>query len=71
MILGACNPPFAHQSLQTDLDVGLLLSCNVILYETDDRKTFVAAVSTAMLWLVILITALTLILVLFLACLPG
>ena len=44
VILGACNPPFAHQSLQADLDVGLLLPCNVILYETDDRKTFVAAI---------------------------
>jgi uncharacterized protein (DUF302 family) len=45
VILGACNPPFAHQSLQADLDVGLLLPCNVILYETDDRKTFVAAIN--------------------------
>jgi len=43
VILGACNPPFAHQSLQADLDVGLLLPCNVILYETDDRKTCIAA----------------------------
>ena len=45
VILGACNPPFAHQSLQADLNVGLLLPCNVILYETDDRKTCIAAIN--------------------------
>jgi uncharacterized protein (DUF302 family) len=43
-ILGACNPPFAHRALQHSLDVGLLLPCNVIVYETDDRKTVVSAV---------------------------
>ena len=32
-ILGARNPPLAHQALSTDLEVGLLLPCNVILYE--------------------------------------
>ena len=45
VILGACNPLFAHQSLQADLDVGLLLPCNVILYEIDDRKTCIAAIN--------------------------
>ncbi len=43
-ILGACNPPFAHRALQHSLDVGMLLPCNVIVYETDDRKTVVSAV---------------------------
>jgi uncharacterized protein (DUF302 family) len=43
-ILGACNPPFAHKALQHSLDVGLLLPCNVIVYETDDGKTSVSAV---------------------------
>ncbi len=43
-ILGACNPPFAHRALQHSLEVGLLLPCNVIVYETDDRKTVVSAV---------------------------
>lgn len=43
-ILGACNPRFAHQALQHSLDVGMLMPCNVIVYETDDRKTVVSAV---------------------------
>jgi uncharacterized protein (DUF302 family) len=43
-ILGACNPPFAHQALQHSLDVGMLMPCNVIVYETDDQKTVVSAV---------------------------
>ncbi|MBW2058067.1 MAG: DUF302 domain-containing protein [Deltaproteobacteria bacterium] len=45
VILGACNPPYAYRTLQVDLDVGLLLPCNVIVYETDDRKTYVSALN--------------------------
>jgi uncharacterized protein (DUF302 family) len=45
VILGACNPPYAHRTLQTDLDVGLLLPCNVIVYETDDKKAYISALN--------------------------
>ncbi len=45
LILGACNPPYAYRSLQTDLDVGLLLPCNVIIYEMDAKKVYVAALN--------------------------
>jgi len=45
VILGACNPPYAYRTLQTDLDVGLLLPCNVIVYETDDQKAYISAIN--------------------------
>jgi len=43
-ILGACNPAFAHEALQLENKLGVLLPCNVIVRETADGKVEVACV---------------------------
>ena len=45
IILGACNPPYAYKTLQEEINIGLLLPCNVVVYEGDEAgKSVVAAV---------------------------
>ena len=43
-IIGACNPSFAHEALLSDPHVGVLLPCNVVLYEKDDGKAVLGAI---------------------------
>jgi uncharacterized protein (DUF302 family) len=43
-ILGACNPPLAHQAIQKEDKIGTMLPCNVILQELPDGKIEVAAI---------------------------
>ncbi len=46
-ILGACNPPFAYQALQSEDKIGIMLPCNVVVEENSDGKVEVSAVDPA------------------------
>ena len=52
IILGACNPPLALKALQTEEQIGLLLPCNVIVYERG-QSTVVAAFDPMMMMTVV------------------
>lgn len=52
VILGACSPTFAHQALNADINVGALLPCNVVLYQSGDNVAVVFMDPVAVLGMV-------------------
>lgn len=51
-ILGACNPPIAHKALQFEDELGLLLPCNVIIYENKNKTNVSFFDPMVMTWIV-------------------
>lgn len=51
-ILGACNPPIAHKALQEEEELGLLLPCNVVVYEKDDKTCISIFDPMVMTWVI-------------------
>ncbi|HEY0899901.1 MAG TPA: DUF302 domain-containing protein, partial [Sphingobacteriaceae bacterium] len=44
-ILGACNPKLAHQAIEQESKIGVLLPCNVLVQELEDKQVEVTAVN--------------------------
>jgi uncharacterized protein (DUF302 family) len=51
-ILGACNPPIAHRALQEEEQLGLLLPCNVIVYEKEGKTNISIFDPMVMTWII-------------------
>jgi uncharacterized protein (DUF302 family) len=47
VILGACNPASAHKAIEAEENIGLMLPCNVIVYEKDNKVVIAAIKPTA------------------------
>lgn len=47
VILGACNPPLAHQALSSETLIGLLLPCNIVVMEGDEGGSVVSLLDPA------------------------
>ena len=52
IILGACNPNLAYKTLSAEKEIGLLLPCNVIVYE-DKGKVIVSAIDAEAMFVVV------------------
>ena len=48
-ILGSCHPPSAFESLEIELDVGMLLPCNFVLWDNGDGSTTIATLKASSL----------------------
>ena len=53
VILGACNPEFAHRALHSQLGIGLLLPCNVTVFEGNEGQTVVQVIKPASMFEVV------------------